>query len=1069
MMERRDGNGQASDGILLAAVRGLAARWAVGVALVLVIAGMAWGQQPPAPDNHSGLESLQISGGTAALARIAGVESDTPRGIALLQVIRVLHEAPTGSDPVRDERVRRIRAYLADLSDFLAARSALPDGRAGAAQARDRGARRAIEGVVRSAGGDLDQAGGGYRFVVRDDEASTRRRQHLEAAGVDVAALAAEFNAGATVTLAMPTDEVPLPLDAAAWARLVPSGDAGSGSLFTALLGNRRASLLYYGLMSLDPETLAYVGAHEELLDGLLERDRPAILATLGRSIRVRGGRIDVPGGRAAVSAWEAIIQQHVTEPELFILDLLDRDRGRAALLYDAIDHLDSPRQAFALGLQMPEGGARTQYFRALYDASLVSLIAWDPDVRPFRRLLFDPVHLLAVTHVLPSGELPPPAGRRFWSAALSRSELPDEPARLLASDEPDSSVDAGWLVQQVSVDKPVQREQFFRAWQFGQRAFPNLAPADLPHALIAVKGLIRFPMLLLTLERIGVTDPATYAGAVRHAQQLSEIGDREAAGIALRQFQGALAILERIRVSRAIPADVALGLVRTLTAVPLTESGGYRGGVAAWLEIRLLPALATVSEARAAAAGTTVTAEARLLASMSGPSSGLTVPDVEWEGLPYRVDVGAAEFDRLVRVRQKQGGHRLDAVLAFCLELARLKDSLKSPSDVAARVSALNAVAGAVLESPSIPAGGPATGPDIRRLVDEATEDLRKIRSERDVSKTGRIAEPLERAGDALLAGVLASLAYAPHLGNPNGPELLAGDPSARHDFGFDDLLPEARAANPWRRPQRLLGVAGGWRAAGSILGLDAGLAVLSIRRLETDGLPPPPGGNDIDRAALAAAVALSNPFDVTDVERDTLTDAIRRGRDRLRGVDDHPQALAILARAAGLDEWWRQALGWAQIHEPGRIAAYFSLAGLVRIGEGETTASLPLDGWGAFRMDTEGCLCLRYPGTADRQTFAGRMGTALVAEQFVDVPLRVAEALVQLGLPARLSRSMLALATQDVLDAYRPAYIDDWSAMMSAVRSLPDGRFVDYVSALTAGGPLVPDDRERAEDVRR
>ena len=163
-----------------------------------------------------------------------------------------------------------------------------------------------------------------------------------------MAALAREFNAGAIVTLAVPADEVPLPLDAAAWTRLVPSGDAGSGSLLTALLGSRRASLLYYGLMSLDPETLAYVGAHEELLDGLLEGDRPAILATLGRSIRVRGGRIDVPGGRAAVTAWEAIIQQHVTEPEPFILDLLDRDRrpGGAAVRRDRPFRLPRARRS---------------------------------------------------------------------------------------------------------------------------------------------------------------------------------------------------------------------------------------------------------------------------------------------------------------------------------------------------------------------------------------------------------------------------------------------------------------------------------------------------------------------------------------------------------------------------------------------------------------------------------------------------------------------------------------------------------------------------------------------------
>jgi len=139
------------------------------------------------------------------------------------------------------------------------------------------------------------------------------------------------------------------------------------------------------------------------------------------------------------------------------------------------------------------------------------------------------------------------------------------------------------------------------------------------------------------------------------------------------------------------------------------------------------------------------------------------------------------------------------------------------------------------------------------------------------------------------------------------------------------------------------------------------------------------------------------------------------------------------------------------------------------VRIGEAATTPLPPLDTWGAASLDTDGCLCLRFPGAGARETLAGRMGTALVAEQFVDLALWVAESLADLGLPAQLSRSILALATQDVLEAYRPAYIDDWSAMVAAVRSLPRDRFVDYVAALTAGGPLVPDDREHVGDVRR
>ena len=265
------------------------------------------------------------------------------------------------------------------------------------------------------------------------------------------------------------------------------------------------------------------------------------------------------------------------------------------------------------------------------------------------------------------------------------------------------------------------------------------------------------------------------------------------------------------------------------------------------------------------------------------------------------------------------------------------------------------------------------------------------------------------------------------------------------------------------------LLGVEGGWHATGSLLGLDIGLAALALRRLDTDGMPPPPGGNDIDRAAIASAVVLTNPFDASDADRDALADAVGRGRARLRGVEAHPAALPGLARTAGVSEWWREALAWAQVNEPGRVPDYFSLADLARIGEAEVAPGPALDSWGAAWLDTEGCLCLRYPRPGVRDVLAGRMGTALVAEQFVDLQIRTAEALAGLGLPARLARSVMALAAQDVLDTYQQAYIDDWTGLMTAVRGLPASRFVDYVAALTSGGPLVPDDQERAVDVRR
>jgi len=1044
------------------------AAW-TAAALLLVTAGLARSQPSPGPRASHSLASLPVAGGAAALARVAGVDVATPRGLVLLQVIRAVHESPTGADPARDRRIERFYAYLGDLSGFLRARRALPEGRMSASLAQSRESRRAVEDAARAVGGALDERGGVYRFRVRDDEDSTRRRQNLEEAGLDLSALAEAFNGGKAAALTVSVDEVPLPLDVGQWARLGLPLDAGPEGLLMAMLGDRRASLLYSGLMSLDAETRAYVGARSALAGELLKGARPAIFASLGRSIRVRAGAIDVPGGSKAVAAWEALLRQRTAEPDPFILELLDREGGRAVLLYDAIDHLDPARQAFVLALRMPDSGARADHLRALLAACAPSLAGWDPEVRPFRRVIDDPVHLLVATHVLPSGELPAPSGRRFWRAVLSGSDVPQDPERLLSGGEPDLGVDAAWLVQEICVASAARRQQMLRTWLLGQRVFAGVAPSALPEALVALRGYGRFPMLLLTLERLGAARPAAYAAAVRHAQQLSEIGDQEAAALALRQFQGALAILERVRFSRAVPTDAALRLLDALTSLPPGNDGDYQGRVGAWLDTQLLPALEPVSPGHAAMAGTSVSAEATLLAAMAGLSSGARLPTVEWEGLQYRVDVSMAEFARMVRIRRKQGGQSLDAVLAFGREPARMRDSLKAPADVAARVAALTSAADALASRPSTAATVDGTESDLRKAVNRAVKDLRAIKWPRDASKAARIAQPLQRTADALLAGVLVSLAYAPHLGDPDGPELLAGDPSTRHSFGFQERIEELRVTNPWQAPQRALGVEGGWHATGALLGLDIGLAALALRRLDTDGMPPPPGGNDIDRAAIASAVVLSNPFDASDADRDALADAVGRGRARLRGVEAHPAALPGLARTAGVSEWRREALPWAQVNEPGRVPDYFSLADLARIGEAEVAPGPTLDSWGAAWLDTEGCLCLRYPRPGIREVLAGRLGTALVAEQFVDLQIRIAEALAGLGLPARLARSVMALAAQDVLDTYQQAYIGDWTGLMTAVRGLPASRFVDYIAALTSGGPLVPDDQERTGDVRR
>jgi hypothetical protein len=132
------------------------------------------------------------------------------------------------------------------------------------------------------------------------------------------------------------TDVVPLPLDPAIWRDTLLQAPVGPDELASAILRDRRAALLYYGLAALDDETLAWLGSERDIL--LEARKRPAIFAAFGRSLHIRGGRVAVPGGGEAEPLWRSLTGVDPGQPARFVARVLNGD-SRLALLYDTIRH----------------------------------------------------------------------------------------------------------------------------------------------------------------------------------------------------------------------------------------------------------------------------------------------------------------------------------------------------------------------------------------------------------------------------------------------------------------------------------------------------------------------------------------------------------------------------------------------------------------------------------------------------------------------------------------------------------------------------------------------------------
>ena len=812
--------------------------------------------------------------------------------------------------------------------------------------------------------------------------------------------------------------KLPLPLPADLFRTLL-AGESSDDDLFRALIRNRRVALLYYGVMAMDAETRAFLAGDLELVRALA-REHASVVAAFGRSVRVRANRVVVPGGDAAVPVWEDLVGARVTDVRMFIRRLFSARGGRTAYMFDAIAHLDPPHQLFALGL-----GRRDvrDGVRALHNAFTDVDSEWSVDASPFARPMYDAPLVIRLVPVSDAGV--PARGMWFetWKAAFDGEDLPGNPARAFRRVARGPLIDAGWLAQSVALSPMPLREQRYDLFAFGARLFADVEAAAASDAVFALRGFVRYPALMLALERMGVRTPAVFVAAVRGAEALSRIDSDSRAATALAQFQSAMAILDRAARAGRLTAVSVERLVLSLCAVPL-ESSRYNGRLAAWIETALLPALGGPSDRRAASSETMV------LTGMADRSPDADGRRFVWEGLRYVVDYTAGDLARFDQVRGKQGSHRLDDVLAIATavrtaaaESRSLKELSAADGALAARVRELAPLRDWI----DLPGSAPRiNGDSLGEIVDHA------------------------------LAETLLGIAYAPHQGDPSELFTASADLFHRHDFGFASVgvAEFARRRIAWARP-RTQDVAGQrMRVSGAVLGIDLALARFVLRRIAVDRMPERPRLNQSDRDVLMATAALINPRLLTDDALKRIAASIRRGRTRVSEARNDAAVLDAVARDAGVSAVRRQLLSWRVAQDQSDVEDLFSLSELLR-----ASGDAADDAWGIASEPLTGCFCLRFPDRSPWEDFSGRPGAGQIAARVPDLVLRLIELFDEIAAPAALLPGALAYATQDFIDEVPSLHTDDWWSLVGWARALDRLQVEDYLAGVAARGPLRPE----------
>jgi hypothetical protein len=599
-----------------------------------------------------------------------------------------------------------------------------------------------------------------------------------------------------------------------------------------------------------------------------------------------------------------------------------------------------------------------------------------------------------------------------------------------------DAAFLAGLLTGKVMRDRRVTIERI----DAGQRIFRDAADADMQDVLVALRAYGRYPAVVLALERLGIRKPAIYAQAARRAAALEAL---DAANVVplLAQFQGALAILERMSRTAAVPAATLEQLATSLITVSFADEQ-YHGGIAEWLRTQLVPAL-PVSPAQ--------TVDDRLLDTLVDRFTASAAP-FSWEGEDFVVD-GARLRREVKTVREKQKGNSLDTLLAIYGHVAVLTANGLILDTLKARTGMLRADAAKLLPARPWP-DAPDAVPNVAKAVDRALKDLAGIRKQTDVNKTTRIVRPLVDALDYLLGETLVAMAYAASMGDPGRGPAAAVDLSHRHLFGFTSTVSDARRLVPWQRPIRGSASGLGDVVTGSVMGIDVALSKTRLRRLTADALPESPRLNVNDRDTMTDTVALLNPRDLDDPGALQIASALKRGRMRVEQAAADPPILDALAVEARLDAPRRGVLAWTSRHlSSTAVTGLFSLTELFRLGGGTPGT---VGGWGTSHEALTGCLCVRFPDAMAFAFAVGRPSTGQLGSGLAELNLRIAEFLSDLRIPATLFPGVMALATQDFVDSLPLLYQDDWTALSGRAAALSRERVEDYVSAVVASGPV-------------
>lgn len=333
---------------------------------------------------------------------------------------------------------------------------------------------------------------------------------------------------GKAFSYAFPASRVPVIFTEKDWTTL---SNKNGGDLIETLLRDPLLCRLYWAISRTESES------REALRQSVDLRKLLPLAATLdfyGTHISIRAGRVAVPGGANAESAWTELVAANPASPPEFVPHLLSKDNGWLAAYFDALARVSQAQQSHFTQ-------ARLRRYYAAFRGHSISPDAARPTFRPAPALLL----LLTRMQWAADGEPYVPGNLEIWKEILREKNdskiVRDWGKRANHFTRPEQLAEAMFALCRVETDTgPLQ--VYLSLSQLDGRRLPDhrLSPQT---ALLLASRFSHFSNQYLIFSEFPELDDESITQFLNTAERLGKIANHTLRGNAMGVFQANIGI----------------------------------------------------------------------------------------------------------------------------------------------------------------------------------------------------------------------------------------------------------------------------------------------------------------------------------------------------------------------------------------------------------------------------------------------------------------------------------------------------------------------------------------------